>query len=184
MVDIQRIVVQWSGLNGLPGESVFYGLAGSTANADIKAYFTAIQSVFPAGLSWVIPGSGDLLDVASGHLTGSWTNAGGGGTVAASGAAAYATGCGTWVTWQTSLIPAKRRLKGKTILAPLMNSAYTNGAIVSGNVTTLQNAANTLVTGAKTMIWHRPVGFAGGVATNPTAAQQSSVVTSLKTRRH
>ena len=183
MATIQRIPVLWQGLVGLPGESIFYGVNAGTANADLKTFFTAIQSVFPAGLTWVIPGSGDTLDGVTGALVGSWSNAGGGGTVSASGAAAYAAGCGTWVVWQTGVVIGGRRLKGKTFLAPLMNSAYTNGVIVAGNVTTMQTAANNLVTAAQTIVWHRPKAGAGGSTSNPSAAAVQNRVTSLKTRR-
>jgi hypothetical protein len=183
MATIQRIVVAWNGLVGLPGESVFYGVASGTANADLKTFFTAIQSVFPAGLTWTIPGSGDTLDSVTGDLLGSWTNAAGAGTVPASGAASYAAGTGTWVVWQTNVVIGKRRLKGRTFLAPLMNSAYANGVIVAGNVTTMQTAATALVTAAQTVVWHRPVAGAGGSTSNPSAASVQNRTTSLKTRR-
>jgi len=94
MADMERILVAWTGVAGLPGVSVFYGTVGASANADIKTFFTAIAGLCPLGLSWTIPGSGDLVDDATGSLTGSWVNAGGGGTVAASGASQHAAGCG------------------------------------------------------------------------------------------
>jgi len=184
MSTLQRIVIAWSGAVGLPGESVFYGVDAGTANADLKAFFTSIQSVFPAGLSWTVPGSGDTIDSFTGDLLGAWSNGAGAGTVNASGAAAYAAGCGTWVVWQTTTVIGKRRLKGRTFLAPLMNSAYTNGVIVAGNVTTMQNAAATLVTAGQMRIWHRPPpGGSTGQSVAPTAASVQNRVTSLRTRR-
>lgn len=183
MANIEKIEVLWSGATGLPGVSVFYGGSGLAANAAIKTFFTAVQSLFPAGLQWQIPTSGDTVDVASGVLTGSWVNAPGGGTVVASGAANYAAGCGAFVKWQTSAVIGGRRLKGRTFLAPLINSAYDNGTIVNANLTTIQNAANALATAAVTTVWHRPVGGSGGVAVSPTAALVPDQVTSLRTRR-
>jgi len=183
MADLERIVVTWTGLSGLPGVSVFYGALGASANADIKTFFTAVQSIFPAGLSWTIPGNGDLIDDATGDLSGVWVNTGGGGTVAASGAAAHAAGTGAYVNWRTSLIVGPRRLMGRTFLAPIMNSAYDNsGTIVTGNLTTLQTAATAVCTAASTRIWHRPNGGAGASAV-PAAATVPDQVTSLKTRR-
>lgn len=183
MADLERIVVQWSAAQGLPGVSVFFGDLAGNANASIKTFFTAIQSLFPAGLTWVIPGSGDLVDSGTGALSGTWINGAGGGTVVASGAANYAAGCGAYVIWGTGAIVNGRRLKGRTFLAPLINSAYDAGTIVNANRTTLETAAAALVAAGNTNVWHRPVNGAGGVASQPTSATVPDQVTSLKTRR-
>lgn len=186
MGDIQRIVIDWTGLTGLPGVSVFYGEPASTANADLKTFFTAIQSLLPAGLSWTVPAGGDMIEDSNGALSGTWSNPAGGGTVAASGAAAHAAGVGAYVNWRTAAVVGGRRLMGRTFIAPLMNSAYDNsGTIVTGNLATLQTAASALVTAAQTVVWHRPTTSGGtdGSSANPTVAQVPDQVTSLRTRR-
>lgn len=186
MADLERIIVVWSGLQGLPGVSVFYGGLAGSANAAVKTFFTSCQSLFPAGLSWAIPGGGDLIDSATGLLTGTWVNGAGGGTVAASGAVPHAAGCGAYVNWKTGVVIGRRRLQGRTFMAPLINGAYDNqGTIIAGNLTTLQNAATALVTGATTRVWHRntSVGSSDGVAATPTLALVPDQVTSLRTRR-
>lgn len=183
MADIERIVVVWSGLAGLPGVSVFYGSLGGSANAAIKTFFTSIQGVFPAPLSWAVPGNGDLIDDATGNLSGVWVNAGGGGVVNASGAAPHAAGVGAYVNWRTGAIVGTHRLMGRTFLAPLNNSSYDgSGTILAATLTTLQNAANALVAAGNLRVWHRPNGGAG-LAVAPAAATVPDQVTSLKTRR-
>lgn len=185
MTDIDRVEVTWTGLSGLPGVSVMYFIPGNPAPASLVTFFTAIQSVFPAGLSWTIPTSGDTIDDATGTLTGGWSTSGGG-TVAASGAAAHAAGCGAYVNWSTGSIVGGRRLKGRTFLAPLMNSAYDNaGTIVTGNLTTLQNAATALAVGDGLVVWHRPTspGGSDGIAALTISAQVPDQVTSLRSRR-
>lgn len=183
MANIQRILVVWAGTTGLPGVSVHYGTTGGTANADLKTFFTSVAGVFPLGLQWTIPGNGDEVDENSGTLSGTWTNSGGGGVVAASGAAQHAAGVGAYVNWNTGSIINGRRLKGRTFLAPLMNSAYdSSGTIVTGNLTTLQNAANTLVTAGQIRVWHRP-GAGVGVSIVPSSATVPDQVTSLRSRR-
>jgi len=183
MADIERIKVVWSGLTGLPGLSVFYGDAGGSANADIKTFFTSIAALFPTPLTWTIPGNGDLVDDATGTLTGIWTNTGGGGTVNAAGSPPYAAGVGAYVNWETSGIVNGRRVKGRTFLLPLFNSAYDNsGTIVNAYVTTLQTAATALVTAGSTLVWHRP-GTGTGSSFQPGAATVPDQVTSLRTRR-
>jgi len=183
MADIERIVVAWTGVAGLPGVSVFYGDLAGSANADIKTFFTAIGGLFPVGLTWSIPGNGDLINDATGVLSGTWVNGAGGGTVAASGAAQHASGVGAYVNWRTGAVVGTRRLMGRTFLAPLMNSVYdSSGNIVTANLTTLQTAASALVTAGSTVIWHRPNGAAGS-SHQPVAATVPDQVTSLKTRR-
>lgn len=183
MADMERIVVVWSGLAGLPGVSVFFGTVGASANAGVKAFFTSVASVIPTGCSWDIPGSGDLIDDATGTLTGVWTNAGGGGTVAASGSTSHASGCGAYVNWNTAGIANGRRVKGRTFLCPLSANQYeANGTIAAAGITTMQTAATALVTTGDTLIWHRP-GTGTGSSFSPSSATVPDQVTSLRTRR-
>jgi len=67
-----------------------------------------------------------------------------------------------------------------------MNSAYDNqGTIVTGNRTTLQNAATTLAATSDIAVWHRPtsVGGSDGIGAVITAGDVPDQVTSLRTRR-
>lgn len=185
MTDIDRVEVTWTGLSGLPGVSVFYTVAGSNAPASLVTFFTAIQSVFPAGLSWTVPSSGDTIESTDGVLQGGWTGSGGA-TVAASGAAAHAAGTGAYVNWATASVVGGRRLAGRTFLAPLMNSAYDNaGTIVTGNLTTLQNAATALAGANKLVVWHRPTtpGGTDGTEDLVISGNVPDQVTSLRSRR-
>jgi len=186
MADLERIVIPWTGLSGLPGVSVFYGELAGSANADLKAFFTAIQGQFPFGLSWTIPGGGDLIEDSTGALSGTWVNTGGGGTVAASGASAHAAGTGAYVNWRTGAVVGGRRLMGRTFLAPLPNTSYdAAGSIVTGNLSALQTACTNLVTLGNTRVWHRPTtpGGSDGSSAVPTSAEVPDQVTSLRTRR-
>jgi hypothetical protein len=112
-----------------------------------------------------------------------WVNTAGGGIVTGSGAANYAAGCGAYVNWLTSGIANGRRVKGRTFMAPLINSAYDGGTILNANLTTLQTAATALVTAGNTVVWHRPVNGAGGSSYQPASALVPDQVTSLRTRR-
>lgn len=182
MAIIERIVVTWQGAVGLPGVSVFYGDLGASANADIKTFFTSLVGLFPAGLTWTVPSSGDTIDDGTGALSSSWVNVAGG-TVAATNATAYAAGCGAYVNWNTGSVVNGRRLKGRTFLAPLVSTMYDAGTIVTANLTTMQNAANALVAAGNLLVWHRPGPGGAGSSANPSSATVPDQVTSLRTRR-
>lgn len=186
MPTIRRLVVEWTGLTGLPGESVFYSDAATAPSGAVLAFFTAIQSLCPSPLTWTVPSSGDELDDATGTLTGVWTG-GAGGSVTASGASQHAAGVGALVRWETGVIITGRRLRGRTFIAPLMNSAYDSaGTIVTGNLATLQTAANTLSSTSDIGVWHRPTSSGGsdGSWSPVLAAVCPDKVTSLRSRRN
>jgi hypothetical protein len=178
-------VVTWTGLTGLPGLSVHYSGDTDDITVNLATWFTAMQSIFPAGLAWQIPNVGDRINDDTGHLVGAWTG-GTSATVNSSGAAAYAAGTGAFVKWTTGAVVGTRRLQGRTFLCPIMNSAFDNsGTITDTNKTTLQTACNTLVATNKLVIWHRPTtpGGTDGTSRLVIAATVPDKVTSLRTRR-
>lgn len=184
-VNLRKYVVVWSGLPGLPGISVHYSGETDDMTVQLAAWFTGMQSIFPAGLQWAIPNTGDKISDDTGILTGAWTG-GTAATVNASGAAPHAAGTGAFVKWVTGAVVGHRRLQGRTFLCPLMNSAYDNaGTIVTANLATLQTASNTFVASNKVVVWHRPTTPHGtdGTSRLVIGASVPDKVTSLKTRR-
>lgn len=187
MTDTARIPVVWDGLPGLPGVSVFYSTTAdaTAAVAALVAFFTAIKTGFPTGLSWQVPSSGDTFNDASGVLTGSWSGASGSTVLANGGATVYAAGTGGYIRWQSSSIINGRRVKGRTFLCPIIGSKYdSNGTIDNTIVAGWQTAANTLVAANALRVWHRPpAGGTSGQAVLVTAALAPDRTTSLKSRR-
>lgn len=161
MADLERCVVAWSGLLGLPGVSVFYKEAsvGSSLPAALTTFFTAIKGHFPTALSWQIPNAGDVLNDVNGDLVGVWTDTGG--TTVAGGATAtqnYAAGVGYRVKWVTGDITHGRRCIGSTFLTSCTTEHYdSNGTIQNGSLGTVQTAANALVAAGVLSVWARPV---------------------------
>ena len=186
MATLQRVVVKWDGLTGLPGVSVHYGVFGGTLVSELKTFFTSVSALFPAGLTWQIPTSGDVLTDSSGLLTGAWTDVNGG-TVSSAGSGIWASGTGMMVQWGTNTIVGRRRLKGRTFLCPLFGSAFqSDGTILNAYVTTVQTAANTLVATNQMLIWHRPPKgtTTGGTSALVVGAIAEDRVTSLRSRRN
>lgn len=181
-----EIQVSWVGLTGLPGVSTFYTVATpATAPAELLSFFTAIRGLFPDGLTWTIPNSGDQIDSTNGQLLGSWSASGGGSVNSNGGAGGYAAGVGAYVNWRTNGVVNGRRIKGRTFLLPLLAAAYeVNGTLGSSALSTLQTAVNTLAGAAQGVgIWHRPVNGSGGSLAPVASGVVPDQVTSLRTRR-
>jgi len=185
MASLRRLVVVWSGATGLPGVSVFYAPFGVDAGADLMTFFNAVKGLIPSVTTIAVPTNGDTVQDSDGAVIGSWT-AGTGGTVACTGAGNYFSGVGAYINWGTATIIGRRRLKGRTFIAPMtVNQSDSNGTLLAAAVTTLTTAASTLAGTGHIVIWHRPndeppTNGSSGVVTSATVPDQ---VTSLRTRR-
>lgn len=185
MANIREYIVDWTGLTGLPGVSVFYSGAAVDISVELATFFTSIQSLFPSGISWRIPGNGDVLDEVTGALIGDWTG-GTAATVAGSGGSAtYAAGVGAMVRWNTSTVYNSRRMRGRTFLTHMSTAAYqSDGTLLAATVTQITNAANTFRSGTDNpLFWHRPVNGAGGEAIAATSVTVPDRVSWLRSRR-
>jgi len=128
---------------------------------------------------------GDLLDVATGDLTGTWAEAASG-PGSGSGFGAYPAGVGARFTWATSGIVAGRRVRGSTFLCPLVNSCFgTDGTLDETVRTALDAAADGLVTASAgaMRIWSRPAPGRPGQASAVTAGDVPDKVSWLRSRR-
>lgn len=187
MANLARVRVTWSGTPVVgPGLSTFYfAEAGSGWMSSLGTAFTAIVNQFPVGITWSAQNTGDLIDVATGELTGSWTD-GVGFSVNATATGLYAQGVGARCKWRTSGIRGGRRVYGSTFLLPLIGSAYdTQGTIVTGNLNGLQAAMNGIVTasGHELGIWSRPNATGPGQFSPVTSGEVPDQISWLKSRR-
>lgn len=185
MTTMRRLRVSWNGLGGLPGLSTFYYGVATPNVSDAVTFFNAIKALFPTGLSWDIPSSGDEIDDATGELTGGWIGSGGGSVAATGGSGNYAAGVGTRIRWDTLVITGGRRVRGGTFLAPLLGSCFdSSGTVNNANLVTLQAAASAFAaSGVAKGIWHRPVNGSGGLYAAINSAVIADKVTMLRSRR-
>jgi len=182
---MRKVPVAWQTGIGGTGVSVFYTPFGTDATTELGTFFNAVKSNFPGAVTWDIPGSGDVVDEATGQITGAWT-AGTAATIVATGAGAYVGGTGAYIRWQTTGIVAGRRVKGRTFMAPLITTDFdAQGTLLAGAVTSFQTAATTLAGSGKLLIWHRPTspGASDGSSHAVVAGVVPDKVTSLRTRR-
>jgi hypothetical protein len=197
MPTINRVRVAWSNFPGAPGLSTFYLADGTTDVTAIKTFFTAVGVLIPNGTTFQIPNSGDQIDPGTGKLTGTWTGTGGGSfTSTATAGAAFSGSSGAMVRWVTGAVVDGHRLVGRTYLVPLVGTNYdANGSLSSTAQTTIQNAANALVTSyaQNILVYHKhvdsdpdatpPVAGSPGVTSGITSAIVPDLAVVLRSRR-
>jgi hypothetical protein len=166
MTDIAKVVVSWSNFTGQPGYSVFYKVAAGLVTTNLRTFYDSIKAYLPSNLAIQVPNSGDVINDATGVLSGSWSTA----TnlvVTGTSSSVYAAGSGAVAKWRSSGIVAGRRVVGRTFLIPLTGGAFdTNGTLLAAPLLILQNAAAALVTAeaGNLLVWHRPKAGAGGLS--------------------
>lgn len=186
MADVVRVRVEWNGFTGMPGISTFYV---GTTDADISelvTLFTAIKGLWSTGLTWTIPNVGDVLDVASGELTGTHIFTGGGSVASSGGTGASAAGVGARIVWLTADVKNGRRVRGSTFLTHMQVSGFdASGTIATAALSTIQTAASAFVaSGSPWGIYSRPVNGAGGSFHALNAATVPDKVAWLTTRKN
>jgi hypothetical protein len=159
---LQRYRVSWTNWPGAPGVSTHY-LSTSVADyAPIRNFYLAIKDLFPNNLTFSFPTTVDIINEATGQLTGTIATTPGAQVVSAAPANPYAGSAGAVIRWSTAAIQNGNRVVGRTYLVPLNQTQYANDGSLSGTpITTIQTAATTLLAayadGIK--VWSRP--FAG-----------------------
>lgn len=185
MGNVRKMVVTWGGISGGLAYTVFNCDGAVDATAEVKAFFTSIQSLFSSSATFLIPNSGDVLDEATGTLIGGWTGTGGGTVVGTAGSVAYGTGIGPYVRWQTGAVVHGRRLRGRTWLTSISAAYYnTAGQFSAAGQSIVNPACATLVAANKVGIWHRPHhGSSDGQFELCTSGAASPQISAIKTRR-
>lgn len=190
---ITRITAQWSGFRGAPGYSNFFfddafldPDAAAAAAVAVQAFFNEMRSLFPPTLNINIQPTADIIDEASGQIT-SVVDFPAPGSVVGNGVGNYSAATGAVVNWNTGDYINGRRVRGRTFLVPLDNTAFdVNGDINSSSLGTLRTAAEELVTAtldAPLAVWHRPVGGAGGSSHVVSSSTVPDLGAVLRSRR-
>lgn len=185
MVTMQKVIVDWTGFQGAPGYSVFYRDSSILDTAYIRTFYDSVKAIIPSTVTLTVRAAGDLIDAATGALTGAWTTAANA-TVTGTTAGTYAAPAGAVVRWNTLGIVAGRRIRGRTFLVPLGSVAFqSDGSLLAGSITTIQTAAAALIasSGTNLGVWHRPVGGAGGVWFQTVNADVPDRAAILRSRR-
>ena len=184
MANMLKVTARWDGFVGAPGYSNFYFVdsnpsasfdAGAAAAAtSVEAFFTAVKHLFPPALNVTVQSDVPVVNDATGEIV-DFTSAGTRTAIQGTHVAgAYSAASGAVITWRSVGVRNGRRVRGRTFLVPLANTAYeSNGSLVAGAITSMGNATGAILnpaTGTSSLgIWARPVKDANGATTAPGA---------------
>jgi len=127
MPNIRRMRVALSGA-AIGGEGVIT-LWNTSATATgwpaaVKTFLNAHPLDFPAALTFSVPNTGDVLDVATGTLVGAWVDGPTQTSFNGANTGDYAKGVGARVVWNTGAIHSGRRVVGYNFLVPLAGGVF------------------------------------------------------------
>ena len=190
---IHRVTLGWTGFQGAPGYSNFFfeGAADSTIAYQsvqrVMEFAGALASVIPEDVSWVSANEVDNIDEVTGALEGYAVREDSVSYDPPTAGGSYSAPSGAVINWLTETVARGRRLRGRTFLVPLANSAYqSDGTLSSSALTTIRSAAELMIfePGDSSFgIWSRPRNGAGGVFGEVVAAQVPDMAAVLRSRR-
>lgn len=157
-----RVNASWQNWPGAPGVTTFFQdpAVGQPNPIAIRSFFNSIAQFLPTGLTINVASSGDLINEVNGTLEGTWSSAPAPTVVTGAGTGAYAGNAGAVVHWLSSTVVKTRRLRGRSFLVPLTNTAYdASGSLSTGALSIITPAAQALVDtlAGHLVVWHRPV---------------------------
>lgn len=163
---------------------------GGTAQLTVDRLHDALNAglgIFAGSTSFDALTTVDDIDAATGALTGShsvtgWHLSGSGSDVYAPLASAIA------ITWKTSVIVNRRRVRGRTFLSPVSRGAIDSDGTPASGILTAVNAIATAwtdngLTDTFAVVWHRPKGTSTGSAEDITGHQVKDTFAVLRSRR-
>lgn len=170
-----------------PGLTTFFAEADGTVAISVGAagFFDALKTRIPTGTTIFVPNGGDVIDDATGTLTGSWGTSGGT-TISCNGSGSFAGGVGARVVWETDTIRGGRRVRGSTFVVPLVVNGYeANGTLSTLVIGDLQQAISDMLVQVPTQmrVWSRPRPGLTGAGVQVARGVAPDKVSWLRTRR-
>lgn len=175
VVQIFRVVTEWSGFNGAPGytnlffRNVLPGGAPTGVDEQISAlaatervtnFFTSLVPQFPDDVTFTVQSVVDILEDTTGDLVES-VNVDPIDPIRGTQPGAYSAATGAVCGWRTSTILRNRRISGRTFLVPLAGFSFSqNGRIATEDVNAIRAAAESLAIGGVNStfgVWARPI---------------------------
>ena len=163
--------------------------ASQGAVTAVRAFWNTLSQMIPLGVKIDVDPVVAQLDEATGQQNDEFVVGTPPAQVVGGGTADRAAPAGLCVNWKTSTFVSGRRLRGRTFVVPLMSGAYeSDGTIKATYLTAARDAAAALLANGATstsvfVVWHRPIGGAGGSSGTVTGASVNDRVAVLTSRR-
>lgn len=190
---IARVAARWAGFPGAPGYSNFH-FSTTPTSGDYEAerqlvhdFFSAFSTRLPSRVDITIPTTVELYDESTGVLQ-DYIESGEELAVSTAGASnAYSGPTGAVINWLTNTVTNGRRMRGRTFIVPLANTAYeSDGTLTSSALDDLNAGASVLSSagfGSGFCVWSRPQGGGSGAVGEVTGHRVPDMAAVLRSRR-
>lgn len=196
MAVIVRVQAVWSGFQGAPGWTTWYGLsdgdAGAAANAlagRMHGLFDVCRGLLPNNTMVKVSRTYQVIDSVTGHIQAEANTATDRPVVDATGPAGYAAPSGAVINWETGAFnDAGHRLRGRTYLVPMAGAFDVDGTLTDAAFSGLVSAATACVGGlGNLVVYSRPRTYGGsdhpGEVNTVTSASVKDKACILRSRR-
>lgn len=194
--NLLRIRTELNGWSGGPGLSTFYFDPGvvtvdaamvTGVTGRVRQYFDAWKAFMPIGNTAQVSPVADVLDYATGALTGQVSAGAAPSVVTGGGAGGYGPAfvCAVGRLTTNSFINGKR-VRGRTYAGPL-SANFTDSLAPEGGLTAAVQSGlvlmNTAAGGPALVVWHRPTSGSGGAIAGVVNTSVATTFGILKSRR-
>lgn len=165
MAVIVKVQAIWSGFQGAPGYTNWYGLSDGDSAAAAQALagrmhtlFDVMRGMLPAVASVKVQRTYQVLNSINGFITSEGNLATDQAVVQGTGAAPYAGAGGAVITWNTGAYnELGHKLRGRTFLVPLTGAFDTGGTLSDPALSGIQAAATACIGGTGNLVvYSRP----------------------------
>lgn len=159
MAGVLKYQIAWSNFPGQPGVTTMFFNPSTSDFSPVRTFFEAIKGRLVNGLQLTYPTVCDVLDVATGQVTGVQTVSTLASTTSSATTQLYSGATGTQIKWVTNGFVNGHRVAGRTFLVPLPSTEFnTTGQIATASQTAIQAAAQAMITsfGTNFVIFARP----------------------------
>jgi hypothetical protein len=191
-----RVRIVGTGWSGGPSLNTLYFTSGSYTAAGALDVVTHVRAAWESQLSHLVAGfvtqniSGDVdvIDPATGDITNTLTVAPPAGLPGSGSAGGAPIVAAAVLRITTGLFLSGRRLRGRAFISPLAANAIEADGTMTSTALAQGNGFYGVLTAALTagdawVVWHRPVGGAGGVAGEVATATLNDKIGELRSRR-
>lgn len=193
MATLYQITVLWNGFVGAPGYTRMHFLAttpslaeATAAASDMADFFSAIAGLIPTDVQLEFQLEVPVIDDSTGQPVSFLQLAAQPTLTQPTGAGSYAAPAGASVQWLTTDVRNGRRVRGRTYLVPLVDTAFDSvGTLDETDAAAIQSAGNILVSSfdSNLAVFSRGTGANDGTSSVVIGAAVADKVAVLKSRR-